>query len=111
MQLIDGRPVHAATDLVGCLAWQHRLALEPAAPDLAGCPASHHGLGLERAQMLGTVATPVRNDTSIELAARRGLEHEPRSLEDPRADGRSIVEIEKDGSAVAPLGSGEVTPP
>ena len=57
MQLIDGRPVFAATDLVGFLACGHRLALE-------------------RAAMHGLVAKPIRNDPSIELVAKRGLEHE-----------------------------------
>jgi len=84
MQLIDGRPVYAATDLVGFLACGHRLALE-------------------RAALEGLVARPVRNDPSIELIARRGLEHERRYLEDLRAQGLRVVEIEKDGSAVAPM--------
>ncbi len=84
MQLIDGRPVYAATDLVGFLACGHRLALE-------------------RAAMVGLVAKPVRNDPTIELVAKRGLEHERRYLEDLRARGLRVVEIEKDGSAVAPL--------
>ncbi|HEU0244165.1 MAG TPA: TM0106 family RecB-like putative nuclease [Candidatus Limnocylindrales bacterium] len=92
MQLIDGRPVYAATDLVGFLACSHRLALE-------------------RAAMMGLVAKPIRNDPSIELVAKRGLEHERRYLEDLVAEGRRVVRIEKDGSAVAPLGTGEVTTP
>ena len=54
MQLIDGRPVYDATDLVGYLACDHRLALE-------------------RAALVGLVAKPVRNDPSIELVARRGI--------------------------------------
>ena len=85
MQLIDGRPVYAATDLVGFLACGHRLALE-------------------RAAMHGLVEKPVRNDPSIELVAKRGLEHERRYLDDLRAEGRSVVAIEKDGSQVAPPG-------
>lgn len=84
MQLIDGRPVYAATDLVGFLACDHRLALELAA-------------------MHGLVERPVRNDPSIELVAKRGLEHERRYLEDLRASGRRVVEIHKDGSRVEPL--------
>ena len=92
MQLIDGRPVYAATDLVGFLACSHRLALE-------------------RAAMMSLVAKPIRNDPSIELVAKRGLEHEQRYLEELHASGRHVVEIEKDGSAVAPLGTGEVTTP
>ena len=82
MQLIDGRPVYAATDLVGFLACGHRLALE-------------------RAAMHGLVAKPVRNDPSIDLIAKRGLEHERRYLEDLRLEGRTVVAIEKDGSTVA----------
>ena len=70
MQLIDGRPVFAATDLVGFLACGHRLALE-------------------RAAMHGLVTKPVRNDPSIELIAKRGLQHEARYLADLRAEGRS----------------------
>src|SRR3954454_13994927 len=92
MQLIDGRPVYAATDLVGFLACSHRLALE-------------------RAAMMGLVEKPIRNDPSIELVAKRGLEHERRYLEELRAQGRRVVSIEKDGSSVAPLGTGEVTTP
>ena len=92
MQLIDGRPVFAATDLVGFLACGHRLALE-------------------RAAMAGLVAKPIRNDPSIELIAKRGLEHEARYVADLRAEGRTVVEIEKDGSAVAPPGEPEVAPP
>ncbi len=84
MQLIDGRPVFAATDLVGFLACRHRLALE-------------------RAALHGLVAKPVRNDPSIELIAKRGIEHEARYLADLRAEGRTVVEIEKDGSAVSPI--------
>jgi len=92
MQLIDGRPVFAATDLVGFLACGHRLALE-------------------RAAMHGLVAKPIRNDPSIELVAKRGMEHEQRYLDDLRAEGRRVVAIEKDGSAVAPPGAPEGTPP
>ncbi len=87
MQLIDGRPVFAATDLVGFLACEHRFALE-------------------RAAMHGLVKKPVRNDPTIELVAKRGLEHERRFLADLRADGRRVVEIEKDGSAAAPITDG-----
>ena len=92
MQLIDGRPVYAATDLVGFLACDHRLELE-------------------RAALAGLVAKPIRNDPSIELVAKRGIEHELRYLEDLREQGRRVVEIDKDGSAVAPLDAlGEPVP-
>ncbi len=79
MQLIDGRPVYAATDLVGFLACSHRLALE-------------------RAALAGLVKKPIRDDPAIELIAKRGMAHEKRYLEELRAEGRSIVEIASDVS-------------
>src|SRR4051812_41016462 len=80
MQLIDGRPVYAATDLVGFLACSHRLALE-------------------RAALAGLVERPIRDDPEIELIARRGVAHEQAYLAELRASGRSVVEIARDGSA------------
>ncbi len=77
--MIDGRPVYAATDLVGFLACTHRLALE-------------------RAALAGLVKKPIRNDPGIDLIARRGIAHEQRYLADLRAEGRSVIEIERDGS-------------
>src|SRR6185312_10456676 len=68
MQLIDGRPVYAATDLVGFLACTHRLALE-------------------RGALAGLVERPIRDDPEIELIAKRGIAH-----------GRAVVEIRRDGS-------------
>jgi len=79
VQLIDGRPVYAATDLVGFLACSHRLALE-------------------RAALAGLVEKPMRDDPTIELIARRGLAHERRYLDELRAAGRNVVEIQRDGS-------------
>ena len=79
MQLIDGQPVYAATDLVGFLACSHRLALE-------------------RAALGGLVQKPIRDDPTIDLIAKRGEAHERRYLEDLREDGRTVVEIERDGS-------------
>ena len=79
MQLIDGQPVYAATDLVGFLACTHRLALE-------------------RAALADLVKRPIRNDPSIELIAKRGMAHEQRYLADLRAEGRRVVAIERDGS-------------
>lgn len=84
MQLIDGKPVYAATDLVGYLACEHRL-------------------GLERAALMGLVAKPIRNDPSIEIVAKRGLEHEAKYLKSLVDRGLSVVEIKKDGSKDAPL--------
>ena len=92
MQSIDGRPVYAATDLVGFLACDHRLELE-------------------RAALAGLVDKPVRNEPSIDLIAKRGIEHEQRYLEDLRGRGLRIVEIERDGSAVAPPDASGEAPP
>ena len=76
MQLVEGRPVYAATDLVAFLACSHLLALE-------------------RAALAGLVARPVRNDPSIDLIAKRGLDHEQRYLAELRERGLSVVEIPK----------------
>ena len=84
MQLIDGRPVFAATDLVGFLACEHRLALE-------------------RAMLAGLVRKPMRTDPAMDRIAKRGDQHEARYLADLVAEGRRVVRIDKDGSAVAPL--------
>jgi predicted RecB family nuclease len=74
VQLIDGAPVYAATDLVGYLACAHRLALE-------------------RAALANLVRRPIRNDPAIETVAKRGLAHEQRFLADLKATGRNVVEI------------------
>ena len=79
MQLIDGRPVYAATDLVAFLACEHLTQLE-------------------RAAMAGLVERPNRVDPELDIIRRRGREHEQRYLADLRAEGRSIEEIELDGS-------------
>jgi predicted RecB family nuclease len=79
VQLIDGAPVYAATDLVGFLACRHRFALE-------------------RATMRGLVVRPDRNDPEIELIRKRGYEHERRYRDDLQAEGRQVVEIQPDGS-------------
>ncbi len=79
MQLIDGRPVYSATDLVGFLACSHRLALE-------------------RAALAGLVPKPMREDPQIDLIAKRGLAHERRYRDELVASGRSVVEIQPDGS-------------
>ena len=79
MQIVDGRPVYAATDQVGFLACSHRLALE-------------------RAALAGLVDKPFRSDPSIELIAKRGLAHEKRYRDELIASGRTVVEIQPDGS-------------
>ncbi len=76
MQLIDGRPVYAATDLVGYLACSHRFALE-------------------RAALANLVKKPIRRDRGIEAVQKRGERHEQRYLADLEADGRTVVKIER----------------
>ncbi|HJW21679.1 MAG TPA: TM0106 family RecB-like putative nuclease [Candidatus Limnocylindrales bacterium] len=77
MQIVDGVPVYAATDLVGFLACSHRLALE-------------------RAALAGLVRKPIRDDPTIDLIAKRGEAHERRYLALLRGQGRTIVEVDRD---------------
>ena len=79
MQLIDGRPVYAATDLVGYLACEHLTQLE-------------------RAAMAGLTLRPERNDPELDIIRKRGFEHEQRFLAQLRAEGKTVVSIELDGS-------------
>ena len=79
MQLIEGRPVYAATDLVGFLACSHRLALE-------------------RAALVGLVKKPMREDPAIDLVAKRGDIHEKRYRDELAASGQTVVEIDKSES-------------
>ncbi|MDQ3406584.1 MAG: nuclease, partial [Chloroflexota bacterium] len=79
MQLIDGRPVYSATDLVGFLACEHLTQLE-------------------RAALQGLVQRPQREDIEIDLIAKRGYEHEQRFLASLRDAGRQVTEIVKDES-------------
>ncbi len=78
MQLIDGAPVYAATDLVGFLACEHLTALE-------------------RAALRGLVERPNRLDPELEIIRRRGFEHEARYLAERRDEGRGVVTINPDG--------------
>ncbi|HET9416023.1 MAG TPA: TM0106 family RecB-like putative nuclease [Candidatus Limnocylindria bacterium] len=73
MQLIDGKPVFSATDLVGYLACEHLTALEAAA-------------------LHGDLERPHRNDRELEIIRKRGFEHEARYLASLR-DGQSRVEV------------------
>jgi uncharacterized protein len=75
MQLIDGNPVFAATDLVGFLACEHLV-------------------GLELAAMAGLVDRPIRLDPEIDLIAKRGLQHEARYLAGLETDGRRVTRID-----------------
>jgi uncharacterized protein len=79
VQLIDGRPVYAATDLVAFLACEHLTELE-------------------RAALAGLVKRPMRDDPELDIIRKRGFEHEKRFLADLRSDGRTSVTIELDGS-------------
>jgi uncharacterized protein len=85
MQLIEGRPVFAATDLVGYLACEHLV-------------------GLELAALAGLVARPVRADPEIDLIAKRGDEHERRYLAALEAEGRRVARIEE-GDSIADRGA------
>jgi uncharacterized protein len=79
VQLIDGKPVYAATDLVAYLACEHLTALE-------------------RAAMAGLVHRPMRDDPELDIIRKRGFEHEKRYLADLEAHGRHVVTIAPDGS-------------
>ena len=79
MQVIDGRPVYAATDLVGYLACEHLTQLE-------------------RAALAGMTVRPERDDPELDVIRKRGFQHEQRFLDDLRAEGRTVSPIELDGS-------------
>src|SRR5207247_8344500 len=78
MQLIDGRPVYSATDLVGFLACEHLTQLE-------------------RAVLAGLAERPSLPDPELDVLRRRGEEHERRYLAGLEADGRSVAIIARDG--------------
>lgn len=77
MQIIDGRPVFAATDLVGYLACAHLV-------------------GLELAALAGLVDRPDRVDPEMDLIAKRGLQHEHRYLADLATKGARVVSVAED---------------
>ncbi len=79
MQLIDGRLVYSASDLVGFLACGHLT-------------------NLERAAAAGLVRRPMREDKELALMMRRGVAHEQRYLAELRAAGSQVtlIESEKD---------------
>ena len=79
MQTIDGRPVYAATDLVGYLACEHLTQLE-------------------RAAMAGMTVRPERDDPELDVIRKRGFQHEQRFLDDLHAEGKTVTRIELDGS-------------
>ena len=77
MQVLDGRAVFSATDLVGFLACEHLTALE-----LAGAAR--------------LVRRPIRPDPELDVIQQRGIEHERRFLGDLEAAGRRATRIEPD---------------
>src|SRR5882762_7387086 len=79
MQIIDGRPVYAATDLVAYLACEHLTQLE-------------------RAALAELVQRPMRDDPELDILRRRGFQHEARFLADLESEGRATVKIDLDGS-------------
>jgi uncharacterized protein len=79
VQLIDGRPVYAATDLVGFLWCEHLTQLG-------------------RATLDGLVAKPVRDDPELELIRKRGFAHEKRYIAELESRGLSVTVIEPDSS-------------
>ena len=74
MQLVEGRFVLSASDLVGSLECEHLLALE-------------------RGAARGELARPERADPELDLLAAHGLAHEQRFLRALREEGRQVVEI------------------
>ena len=76
MQSIDGQSVFSATDLVGYLACEHLTALEAAV-------------------LAGLVKRPNRPDPELDVIRHRGEQHEQRYLGELRAEGKSVVTIER----------------
>lgn len=79
MQLIDGRPVYSATDLVGFLWCEHLTQLG-------------------RATLAGLVRKPERDDPELDLIRKRGFAHEHRYMQELGAAGRKVTEILPDAS-------------
>jgi predicted RecB family nuclease len=74
MQLIDGRPVYSATDLVGFLCCEHLTELE-------------------RSTLAGLVERPLRPDPELDRIRIRGEEHERNFLAGLEAGGRRVVDL------------------
>ena len=72
MQLIDGRPVYSATDLVGFLECEHLTELE-------------------RAALAGLVERPSGEDPELDVLRERGLEHEVRYRDFLASQGRGVA--------------------
>jgi uncharacterized protein len=86
VQLIDGRPVYSATDLVGFLACEHLTDLEITAIE-------------------GYVTRPERTDPELDVVRKRGFEHERRYLTGLEAQGRRVTTVVPDTSDETPDGS------
>src|SRR5687767_4170113 len=86
MQLIDGKPVYSATDLVGFLACGHLTNLELAA-------------------LAGLVDRPERHDPKLDLIRERGFDHEAAYLEGLTRQGRTVTRAEPDSTVDTPDGS------
>ena len=76
MQLIDGQPVYAATDLVGFLACGHLT-------------------DLERCALAGLTRRPERLDPELDRIRKRGYEHEQRYKSDLAARGRQVTDLDE----------------
>ena len=74
MQLLDGKPVYSATDLVGFLACGHLS-------------------DLERSVLAGLAKRPDRDDPELDLIAQRGEEHERVYIGRLRESGRQVVDL------------------
>src|SRR6266498_3234166 len=80
MNLYVNLPLYSATDLLNFL----------------GCT---HATALDLELMGGTLAAPTReDDTYLEILKQKGLDHEHLYLEKLKAEGRAVVEIERDHS-------------
>ncbi|MYE47659.1 MAG: TM0106 family RecB-like putative nuclease [Chloroflexi bacterium] len=77
MQLLDGRVVYSASDLVGFLECRHLS-------------------GQERAAIEGHLPRPMRDDPVLDRIVQRGHEHEQRFLDELSAEGAGVAEIEID---------------
>lgn len=85
MQLVDGRPVYSATDLVGFLACGHLT-------------------DLERSALAGLVAKPIRDDPELDVIVQRGYEHEQLYVERLRSDGRTVLDLDSERAEDEPRG-------
>jgi predicted RecB family nuclease len=74
MQLINGRLVYSATDLVGYLA-------------------CHHLTTLDRAVLYDRLGRPRRYDDDLDVLRQRGTEHEQRYLRELEAKGKVSVDV------------------